>query len=268
MTGMRRSGHRRVTVVKAIVVALAAWGFSTRVHASIVSDTVDGRTLYTTGCSSCHGVDGRGVTTADGRIRGVDITHAGEALTYFQLSTGRMPLNRSDAPTVRKPPVYDAAQIAALVEYVAGFGDGPRMPTVDLASADLASGGEIYRANCQACHSAAGAGGALSYGESAPALDDSAPLQVATAVRSGPGRMPVFGPDVMDQHALDDVTRYVQYLREPEDPGGAPLGRVGPVPEGFVALTLGIGVLLAAVFWIGTRSRIERRRQGAVHDGP
>jgi ubiquinol-cytochrome c reductase cytochrome c subunit len=266
MTGMRRSGHRHLTVAKAAIVAVAAWGFSTQVDASAGrahgGEAVDGASLYLTGCSSCHGVDGRGVTTADGQVRGPDITNAGAALVYFQLSTGRMPLGGSDAPPVRKPPVYDAEEIAALVEYVASFGEGPPMPTVDIADADLARGGEIYRANCQACHSAAGAGGALSYGESAPALDDAEPLQVAAAVRSGPGRMPIFGPDVLDQQALNDVTRYVQYLRDPDDPGGASLGRIGPVPEGFIALTLGIGVLLAAVFWIGTRSRIERRQQG------
>jgi ubiquinol-cytochrome c reductase cytochrome c subunit len=204
------------------------------------------------------------VTTPDGDVRGPDLSRAGEALTYFQLSTGRMPLGGSDSPTVRKPPVYDDEQIDALVRYVATLGDGPALPSIDPAGADLARGGEVYRAECQACHSASGAGGALSYGESAPGLGESEPLQVAAAVRSGPGRMPIFGEDVLDQQALDDVVTYVQFLRDPPDPGGASLGRTGPVPEGFVALTLGMGALLAAVFWIGTRSRITRRGQGGT----
>jgi ubiquinol-cytochrome c reductase cytochrome c subunit len=55
----------------------------------------------------------------------------------------------------------------------------------------------------------------------------------------------------------------VQYLRRPADPGGAPIGRTGPVPEGFVALTLGIGLLLGAVAWIGTRCPVRRRPRAA-----
>jgi ubiquinol-cytochrome c reductase cytochrome c subunit len=259
MTG-RRSAHRVATAAKIAIGVAALWGFGQRVSASTPADASDGAALYTTGCSSCHGVDGRGVTTADGAVRGVDLTGAGAALVYFEVSTGRMPLDDSDDPPVRKPVDYDDQQVAALVQYVAAFGDGPAMPTVDVAGADVAQGGEVYRANCQACHSAAGSGGALSYGESAPELMDSQPLQVAAAVRSGPGRMPVFGPEVIDQQSLNDVVTYVQYLRSPEDPGGASLGRTGPVPEGFVALTLGIGAMLAAVVWIGTRSRPSRRQ--------
>ncbi|MCU1359454.1 MAG: qcrC [Ilumatobacteraceae bacterium] len=263
MSDQRPRRHRTRSVARVArfaIVAVALWGLSDRLDASAGSEP-DGQSLFVTGCSSCHGVDGHGVTTADGQVRGVDITQASAALAYFEVSTGRMPLGDSNDPPVRKPAAYDGAQTNALVRYVASFGNGPPLPAVDLTGADLAEGGQIYRANCQACHSAAGAGGALSYGESAPALDDSEPLQVGAAVRSGPGRMPIFGPDAIDQQSLNDVTSYVQYLRDPQDPGGVSLGRTGPVPEGFVALTLGIGALLAAVFWIGTRSRIARRRQ-------
>jgi ubiquinol-cytochrome c reductase cytochrome c subunit len=62
---------------------------------------------------------------------------------------------------------------------------------------------------------------------------------------------------------LNNLVRYVEYLRDPDDPGGAAIGRTGPVPEGFVALTLGIGMLLASVAWIGTRSKIRRTRAAA-----
>ncbi len=261
MTVGARITIRSLTVAQLAIVGLAVWWFAAKADATPVAET-GGRELYVTGCSSCHGVDGTGVTTSNGELRGVDITEAGEAQVYFQLSTGRMPLADSNHPPVRKRPVYDDEQITALVEYVGAFGDGPPMPTVDLATADLAAGGEVYRANCQACHSASGAGGALSYGQSAPRLDDAEPLQVATAIRSGPGQMPVFGVDVIDQQSLNDVVSYVQYLRDPDDPGGAPIGRTGPVPEGFVALTLGVGALLAAVAWIGTRSRARRAHVG------
>jgi ubiquinol-cytochrome c reductase cytochrome c subunit len=269
------TAHRSLTVLKVAVATLAVCWFARPAEASTTRGSAstspagvvaagvvaaDGESLYITGCSSCHGVDGAGVTTADGELRGVDITHAGAALTYFQVSTGRMPLADSNDPSVRKRPRYADPEIDALVAYVASFGDGPAIPQVDLAAADLAAGGEVYRENCQACHSASGAGGALSYGDAAPKLDAAEPLQVATAVRSGPGQMPVFGAESLDQQALNDVVRYVEYLRDPDDPGGAPIGRTGPVPEGFVALTLGTGLLLGAVAWIGTRARARKVR--------
>jgi ubiquinol-cytochrome c reductase cytochrome c subunit len=264
MSDVARRRRRVWAAARIGVAAFLVWMFARPADAARPAEsstTADGAALYQTGCSSCHAADGHGVVTADGQRRGVDITQAGAALVYFQVSTGRMPLGDSNDPPVRKRPVYDAQEIDAIVAYVAAFGDGPPLPSVDIAGADLAAGGEVYRENCQACHSASGAGGALSYGRSAPALDKSEPLQVAAAVRSGPAQMPVFGPESIDQTALNDLTRYVQYLRDPDDPGGAAIGRTGPVPEGFVALTLGIGALLAAAAWIGTRSRPNRRRQ-------
>jgi ubiquinol-cytochrome c reductase cytochrome c subunit len=245
--------------------ALGMWGLGTSAEAA--SDTAPaadpgrGAALFVTGCSSCHGTRGEGVTTPDGKGRGPSIVASGEAGAYFQLSTGRMPLGNSTATPVRKRPAYGADDIAALVAYVGSLGAGPKLPAVDVANADLASGGQLYLADCAACHSASGAGGALSYGAAAPGLSQAEPLQVATAVRSGPGQMPVFDPDVIDQSELSAVTSYVQYLRHPNDRGGLPIGRIGPVPEGFVALTFGIGSLLAAVAWIGTRSPLRRRAE-------
>jgi ubiquinol-cytochrome c reductase cytochrome c subunit len=256
------SSSRRDTLLVLVVVlatsAIALWSLGGPAQAA---DDPAGRgeELFVTGCSSCHGTDGAGVTTPDGKVRGPSIANAGEANAYFQLSTGRMPLVDSGDIPVRKRPAYSTDDIAALVVYVGSLGNGPKLPTVNVATADLALGGEQYLANCAACHSASGAGGALSYGRAAPSLSESEPLQVATAVRSGPGAMPVFGADVLDQEQLDAVTRYVQYLRSPDDRGGLPIGRIGPVPEGFIALTFGIGALLAAVAWIGTRSPVRRR---------
>ncbi|HEX4821249.1 MAG TPA: hypothetical protein VFV00_13690, partial [Acidimicrobiales bacterium] len=62
------------------------------------------------------------------------------------------------------------------------------------------------------------------------------------------------GEDVLSPSQLDNIAAYVQYLRAPQDPGGLPIGRIGPVPEGFVAWFFGAGALLLIVFWIGTRS--------------
>jgi ubiquinol-cytochrome c reductase cytochrome c subunit len=218
-----------------------------------------GADLYATGCVSCHGQDGGGVTV-EGERRGPSLHASGEAAAYYYLSTGRMPLANSEDQPRRKAPAYSATDIDALVAYVGSLGHGPALPSIDVAKGALASGGELFRANCQACHSASGSGGALSYGRAAPSLHSATPLQIASAVRSGPGQMPVFGTDVLDQAALDSTARYVRYLRNPDDPGGLPIGRTGPIPEGFVAWLIGIGALLGLTTWIGTHAPITRRR--------
>lgn len=211
--------------------------------------------LYVQGCSSCHGLDGRGVVTDDGDVRGPTLERSGEAAAYYYLTTGRMPLANSDDDPTRKDPAYNPEEIALLVEYVAELGEGPALPDVRIAEGDLAEGGELFRDNCQACHSATGAGGALSYGRAAPSLSEATPRQVAAAMRVGPGEMPVFAESTLSDEDVDSIARYVDYLQNPDDRGGLALGRVGPIPEGFVLWVLGLGILLVATFWIGSRLR-------------
>jgi ubiquinol-cytochrome c reductase cytochrome c subunit len=98
------------------------------------------------------------------------------------------------------------------VAYVASLGDGPELPHVT-RSGDVAVGGNLFRENCQACHSATGAGGALSYGRNAPPLLQAQRLQVGAAMRSGPGEMPRFGRDAFDDQDVDDIAAYVRRLR-------------------------------------------------------
>jgi len=220
-----------------------------------------GKDLFDLACSSCHGVNGQGVTTTDDQLRGPSLVHSGEAGAFYELSTGRMPLANSGDTPQRKRAVYNSDDIAAIASYVGSLGDGPALPKVDLASASVAGGGEVFRANCAPCHSASGAGGALSYGRAAPSLTSAQPEEVAAAVRSGPGQMPVFSQDALSRRQLDDVVSYVQYLRSPQDPGGLPIGRIGPVPEGFVAWFFGAGALLAIVAWIGTRAPAKESKR-------
>jgi ubiquinol-cytochrome c reductase cytochrome c subunit len=216
-----------------------------------------GEALYRTGCLSCHGPEGQGVEPRDGGAGGPSLGEAGEAGAYFQLSTGRMPAANSDEQPQRKDPAYSPEEIDALVAYVASLGDGPALPDVDLSDADFADGGIIYRSNCQACHGAAGGGGALSYGSAAPRLDPATPEQTAAAVRVGPGQMPTFDPEIISDDELNDLVRYVEYLEEPDDPGGLPIGRTGPIPEGFVAWLVGMVALIGLVVWIGTRAPVR-----------
>lgn len=209
-----------------------------------------GEVLFDRGCVSCHGQGGVGAP------EGPPLLGVGAASAHFYLTTGRMPASDQgeEANIVRKPPAYAPDEIAALVAYVASLGDGgPPIPEVDPASGDLPHGGELYRLNCAACHGAAGTGGALSYGRNAPTLVESTPVQVAEAIRVGPGQMPRFTSEGLSNEEVDSIVRYVQFLQTVEDPGGFSLGRVGPIPEGFVAIVIGLGATLLAAFWIGTR---------------
>ncbi|HYY79352.1 MAG TPA: cytochrome c, partial [Actinomycetes bacterium] len=52
-------------------------------------------------------------------------------------------------------------------------------------------------------------GGALTSGQVAPSLRPSTPLQVAEAVRVGPGAMPSFDPRALDDRQVDSVAAYV-----------------------------------------------------------
>jgi ubiquinol-cytochrome c reductase cytochrome c subunit len=206
-----------------------------------------GRELYLTACVSCHGVDGVGTDY------GPDLKQAGEASADFYLRTGRMPLASPSIQAPQKPVAYTDQQIRELVAYVSTLGDGPAIPEIDPDDAHLALGGELFLANCAACHNSAGIGGALSYGQHAPSLWSVEPTQIAEAVRIGPGQMPVFGPETITDDELDAIVRYVQYLQDPEKPGGLQLGGAGPVPEGFVAWVVGIGVLVLFIRWITRR---------------
>src|SRR5690606_9607673 len=101
----------------------------------------------------------------DGRLRGPSLAEAGPAGAYYQLTTGRMPIgNPSDLPQ-RKEPAFSPEQIEALLAYLGTITEGPEVPEVDVEAGDVARGGVLYRENCQSCHSATGAGGALSYGQ-------------------------------------------------------------------------------------------------------
>jgi ubiquinol-cytochrome c reductase cytochrome c subunit len=78
--------------------------------------------------------------------------------------------------------------------------------------------------------------------------------QVAEAIRTGPANMPRFSGNLTDRQVADLVSYVTGRLQHPTNPGGAGLGGVGPVAEGFVALLIGVGGLALICFWIGERS--------------
>jgi ubiquinol-cytochrome c reductase cytochrome c subunit len=225
-------------------IGLHSAGATARQKAQGLGPVERGRELFLTGCSSCHGAEGEGTN------QGPDLRGVGAAAADFQLSTGRMPNTSPDRQSVTKRSPYTRKQIDDLVAYVASLGPGPPIPDVNTPPGNLQEGAQLYLDNCAACHSAAGNGGALSLGQDAPTLHKATPVEVAEAVRTGPGQMPVFGPETFTRQQVNSIVRYVEYLKKPEDPGGLSLGLVGPITEGLVAILIGLGALMLVSRWI------------------
>jgi ubiquinol-cytochrome c reductase cytochrome c subunit len=209
----------------------------------------EGSELFIESCASCHANDGSGTEF------GPPIDDAGEAAADFQLRTGRMPLADPNDQTRRKAPAFDDEQIEALVDYVGSLGGGPSIPTVDADAGDLVLGQELFVNNCAACHGATANGGAAGVGALAPSLYAASSLEIAEAVITGPGEMPVFD---FDQDELNAITRYLAYLQTEEAPGGADIGGIGPVPEGFIGWAVGMLALGLVCYLIGSRVTKER----------
>lgn len=241
---------RRLAVAAGLVAVLMAVGGAASAQGE--DDAVqEGRELFLISCSSCHGIDAQGGY-------GPSLIGAGAALPDFMLSTGRMPLAAPGLQSVRKPPAFTEEEIASIVAYVDSLGGGVPIPDVQPQRGDLGEGGDLFRENCAACHSSAGAGGALPLGIRAPSLHQATATQIGEAIRTGPGPMPDFSEAVLSERDVDSIAAYVGYLQESDDPGGLPLGRRGPVTEGVVAWVIGIPLLLLTTMWI-ERFRVRRR---------
>ena len=208
----------------------------------------EGRSLYVTGCASCHGFDARGVPGS-----GPSLEDAGALAADFYLSTGRMPLKEeTGSQPERAKPAYRPDQIRALVAYVGSLG-GPSIPSVHPEEGDLNLGLQAYTSYCAGCHQIAGEGGVLT-GAVPPPLREATPTQIAEAVRMGPYVMPRFDERTIDAHTLDSIVRYVQLTKDPADEGGWGIGHLGPIPEGLVAWLIGLAALVLVVRFIGERS--------------
>jgi ubiquinol-cytochrome c reductase cytochrome c subunit len=208
-----------------------------------------GRELYTRSCITCHGSNLQGVTD-----RGPSLIGAGEAAVYFQVHTGRMPLVRQEAQAAERPPIFSEEEIDQLMAYIQENGGGPTLPTGDLRDGDLAEGGELFRLNCAQCHNFTGQGGALSSGKRAPSLAEANDMTIYAAMLHGPENMPVFGDNQLSPDEKRSIIDYVQTMKASADPGGAGIGRVGPVAEGLVIWVAAVGALLFGIFWMGTKA--------------
>jgi ubiquinol-cytochrome c reductase cytochrome c subunit len=260
-----RRRHRLAPVV-VLLLALFALGAiyaafapesSAQVHASTSPEVEEGKKLFAIGCASCHGLGGEGQIRDDGTVIGPSLIGVGAAAVHFQVKTGRMPMAAPSAQAPEKEPAYTDEEIAQLAAYVASLGPGPGIPEeemLDISEGDVARGGELFRVNCSACHNTTGQGGALSYGKYAPAVSGLPPQIIYEAMITGPQSMPVFNDDTLSPEEKRDIMAFLDSVSEEENPGGLGIGRGGPVPEGLWGWLIGIGGLIGAAVWLGTKA--------------
>jgi ubiquinol-cytochrome c reductase cytochrome c subunit len=219
-----------------------------------------GRQLFTENCSNCHGLEAQGTSVAPSLI-GV-----GSAAVDFQVSTGRMPAKQNGAENSRKPlaPAFtDPRHIKDVANYIASLAGGPAIPTpaqVSTSGASVGVGQQLFIANCAACHNFVGAGGALTYGKFAPALNQATPTQIYEAMLTGPEAMPNFNDTTLTPDSKRDIIAYVQEKSTEQNPGGFSLGRIGPVTEGIVAFLGLLFFMVLAALWITAKQHGKTTR--------
>jgi ubiquinol-cytochrome c reductase cytochrome c subunit len=269
--GPRSRFRRRVAAALALGIGLLTAGglytaFAPQPQVATAQSTdaalvAKGQDLYNNHCISCHGSNLQGVPD-----RGPTLIGVGDAAAYFQVSTGRMPLSSQGPQAVRKPPLplFDPntaegqANLDALGAFIQANGGGPQRPAAEgaaLRGSDPARGGELFRLNCASCHNFTGRGGALSSGKFAPNLDPATELDIYTAMLTGPQNMPKFSDRQLAPQEKEDIIAYVKSVTNGNNnPGGDPLGGIGPVSEGLVAFIVGIAAMIGFALWLGAKS--------------
>lgn len=212
------------------------------------SDVEQGQKLFVANCATCHGMN------AGGTPAGPTLVGVGAAAVDFQVGTGRMPMQMQGPQAFLKPPQFNDEQTKQLAAYVASLGAGPAIPDPEYldAQGNAAEGGELFRMNCAMCHNAAGAGGALTQGKFAPALDGVTPEHIYEAMVTGPQNMPVFSDANIPPEGKRDIITFLKTI-EQGSPGGADLGSLGPVSEGLFVWVAGLSVIIAFTIWLTSR---------------
>lgn len=228
--------------------AMAATNESTAASSTLTAE--DGKKLFQANCATCHGMN------LEGSADGPSLYGVGELAVEFQVSTGRMPLQMQGPQAPQKPAQFTEDQILAMASWVQSVAPGPTFPdakTID-GKGDVANGAELFRTNCAMCHNVAGAGGALTEGKYAPALDKTSALHMYAAMVTGPQNMPVFNNLTLTTDEKRDIISSLLYLQQNESPGGFNLGNLGPVSEGLFIWIFGIGTLIGLTVWITAKS--------------
>ncbi len=222
-------------------------------QASVASadDVAAGKKLFLANCSTCHGAN------AQGGKAGPSLAGVGAASVDFQVGTGRMPLSNPGVQAMRKPNKFSDEQTKQLAAYVASLAPGPAIPDEQYTSGeggDIAKGGELFRVNCAMCHNYAGSGGALTRGKYAPSLHHVTGTHIYEAMLTGPQSMPVFNDANISPENKRDIIAFLHNIDKNQNPGGLNLGNFGPVSEGLLAWTVGIGALIALSVWLGKKA--------------
>jgi len=210
----------------------------------------EGRKLFLANCASCHGLN------AEGTKAGPSLIGVGAASVDFQVGTGRMPGQASGPQLPKKKVQFTEEQILAMAAYVASLAPGPAIPAAEYleATGDANHGGELFRINCAMCHNAVGAGGALTEGKYAPALDGVSAKHIYEAMVIGPQNMPVFNDSNLTPEDKRDIITYLAYVDSTPSAGGYELGSLGPVAEGLFLWIFGLGLIIAITVWLGAKS--------------
>jgi ubiquinol-cytochrome c reductase cytochrome c subunit len=244
-----------VLLLLGLVVTGALYSFLTPKSAQAAGATPDqvtaGKKLFLANCATCHGLN------AEGTKAGPSLAGVGAAAVDFQVGTGRMPLSRPVVQAPRNEKVkFNDKEIAAMAAYVATLGPGPAIPEEQYTKGDgnVARGNELFKVNCAMCHNFAGSGGALTRGKYAPSLRDISGKHRYEAMQTGPQSMPVFNDANLSPADKNDIISYLEEIDKNKNPGGNNLGNLGPVSEGMFAWIFGLGLMIAAAVWLGSKA--------------
>jgi len=220
-----------------------------------------GQQIYQQSCAACHGPNPSGPSAYSTVPSLNDV--GGAAAVDWSVRTGRMPWSSTKGPAIQRGKShFTEDEIRALNAYVGRAVGDSLIPEVNAAKGDLTRGQQAYAQACAACHGMNGAGSALGGANIAPTMLGVSAQDVAEAIKTGPGQMPPGGglpnysptdPDSIQR--VNDIAAYVEALNKDRfNRGGAPIGGKGPVPEGFVAWVIGLGLLVLVARWLGSRT--------------
>jgi ubiquinol-cytochrome c reductase cytochrome c subunit len=252
-----------LAVLALLLVPATSGAGGARLRAQPTSSSPDpqaqGRTIYLQSCAACHGPDPNGPSAYATVPSLKDV--GGAAAVDWAVRSGRMPWRSPSGVAQRGRSRFSEQQIRVLAAYVGRAVGDTLIPQADPARGDVARGQQAYAQSCAACHGMNGAGSALGGQNIAPTLLGVSPRDVAEAIKVGPPQMPPGGglpnysptdPDSVQR--VNDIAAYVEALNKDRfNRGGAPIGGKGPVPEGFVAWVIGLGLLILVVRWLGSR---------------
>ncbi|HET8604733.1 MAG TPA: c-type cytochrome [Marmoricola sp.] len=226
----------------------AATPTSTPAPTPLSSNAKQGRTVFLRDCAWCHGEHAQGTGVAP------SLLDKGSAAVDFWLSTGRMPLQQPDQRAESGPPSYSPGTIKDIVAYVGSLGHAGE-PIPEIHPGDRAEGQSLFITHCAACHNTSGTGVIVVDGDPAPQLYHNTPRQIAEAIRTGPGQMPVFSDKEVDQTQLDDLVAYASSLGDQQVRGGNGLDQFGPIFEGSIAWLIPVPALIIVLLLLGQRRK-------------